>query len=464
LKSTHTLATMAISQAAFMEVHANMLGAGYEQAIDKLDDGTDLLDMTGIGLVPNADAGIAHAEHLASSGDQPVPLALMGTVAGRDWLLQEAVRVIQAAQDLGFVLTIDLVPRRPLAMGNYEMLATVRPERGPRGDYEPPVPPRFDPDTYNWSKAAADSVPVAPAASSLTQHARKIPPMPPTQCDAEACEVGCACPGDCIAAGRAAGLTPADLEPVEIRVRISAEVISGMKLRLGIEKNIEVIQEALTMLNWASEEKAAGRVILSAAPDGTRVVRLAMECLNTEASVAGLTAKPATDEACPVDGATHWIRRYVFDVTRGEAFEIASGYWVIHDDHIASKAASDARISELQADLSERDTRIASMRAEWGAEVAALTERAEKARAWSAGMQCRLNAAESRAHAAEADAKRLDWMIYKQGIVGWTRDGDSCRVWVAHDEYGNAQPATSSDDWFYFPRAAIDAAMKEQDQ
>jgi hypothetical protein len=174
LKSTHTLATMAISQTAFMEVHANMLGAGYENAIDKLDDGTDLLDMTGIGLVPNADEGIAHAEHLTSSSDQPVPLALMGTAAGRDWLLQEAVRVIQAAQDLGFVLTIDLAPRRPLAMGNYEMLATVRPARGPRGDYEPPVPPGFDPDTYNWRKAAADSAPVAPASSYLTQHAVQL--------------------------------------------------------------------------------------------------------------------------------------------------------------------------------------------------------------------------------------------------------------------------------------------------
>lgn len=171
MKSTHTLATMAVSQAAFMEIHANLLGAGYDHAIHKQGDGTDLLDMTGICLVPNADDGIAHAEHLTSSSDQPVPLALMGTVAGRDWLLQEAVRVIQAAQDLGFVLTIDLAPRRPLSMGNYEMMAMVRPARGPRGDYEPQTPPGFNPDTYDWSKAAADSKPIAPAHSYLTSHA-----------------------------------------------------------------------------------------------------------------------------------------------------------------------------------------------------------------------------------------------------------------------------------------------------
>ena len=178
MKTTYTLATMAVSQASFMEVHAKLLGAGYDHAIYKKDDGTDLLDMTGIGLVPNADAGIAHAEHMASDSDQPVPLALMGTVAGRDWLLQEAVRVIQAAQDLGFVLTIDLAPRRPLAMGNYEMLATVRPDRGPRGDYEPPLPPGFDPDTYNWRNAAADSTPVAPASSYLTKHAMQPYALP----------------------------------------------------------------------------------------------------------------------------------------------------------------------------------------------------------------------------------------------------------------------------------------------
>ncbi len=165
---------MAVSQAAFMEIHANLLGAGYEHAIAKEADGTDMLDMTGIGLVPNADDGVAHAEHLTSSGDHPVPLALMGTVAGRDWLLQEAVRVIQAAQDLGFVLTIDLAPRRPLAMGNYEALATVWPARGLRGDYEPPLPESFDPDAYDWRKAEADSKPIASASTQVSCNVQKV--------------------------------------------------------------------------------------------------------------------------------------------------------------------------------------------------------------------------------------------------------------------------------------------------
>lgn len=163
---------MAVSQAAFMEIHANLLGAGYEHAIAKEEDGTDMLDMTGIGLVPNDNSGPAHAEHM-DAGDLPIPPGFVGTSAGRDWLLQEAVALMQAAQDMGFVLTIDLVSRRPLAMGNHEALATVRPARGPRGKYEPPVAPGFDPDSYDWSRAAAESRPIRTVQSALTCHARK---------------------------------------------------------------------------------------------------------------------------------------------------------------------------------------------------------------------------------------------------------------------------------------------------
>lgn len=160
---------MAVSQAAFMEIHANLIGAGYEHAIEKDADGTDMLDMTGIGLVPNDDNGPAHAEHMAAGDGSPAPLKLMGTVAGRDWLLREAVRLMEAAQDLGFVLTIDLVPRRPLAMGNYEAQAAVWPVRGPRGDYEPPLPPSFDPDAYDSGKPR----PIRQAQSEVSYYARK---------------------------------------------------------------------------------------------------------------------------------------------------------------------------------------------------------------------------------------------------------------------------------------------------
>ncbi len=46
----------------------------------------------------------------------------------------------------------------------------------------------------------------------------------------------------------------------------------------------EVMQEALTLLNWAAEEKNRGRVILSARPDGSDVERLAMGSLALDAA------------------------------------------------------------------------------------------------------------------------------------------------------------------------------------
>ncbi len=65
----------------------------------------------------------------------------------------------------------------------------------------------------------------------------------------------------------------------EIRVQIDDRLIEDLKKMLGLKKNTEVIQEALTMLNWAAQEKMEGRVILSSHPDGTSVVRLAMRSL-----------------------------------------------------------------------------------------------------------------------------------------------------------------------------------------
>ena len=48
---------------------------------------------------------------------------------------------------------------------------------------------------------------------------------------------------------------------------------------LGIRTTTHVVQEAMTLLNWAVEERQRGRVILSALPDGSDVERLAMRSL-----------------------------------------------------------------------------------------------------------------------------------------------------------------------------------------
>ena len=66
---------------------------------------------------------------------------------------------------------------------------------------------------------------------------------------------------------------------VEVFVRVERSVMTALKERLGLELSTEVVQEALTMINWAADEKMKGRVILSATEEGFEVVQLAMECL-----------------------------------------------------------------------------------------------------------------------------------------------------------------------------------------
>lgn len=46
-----------------------------------------------------------------------------------DFIKEQADRFIEFVSDMGFVLTVELKPKQPLAMGNYEMVADVRPAR-----------------------------------------------------------------------------------------------------------------------------------------------------------------------------------------------------------------------------------------------------------------------------------------------------------------------------------------------
>lgn len=66
----------------------------------------------------------------------------------------------------------------------------------------------------------------------------------------------------------------------EIRLQVPDDLMAKLKRNLGLRSNKEVIEEALTMLSWASDEKDRKRVILSATPDGTDITRLAMKSLN----------------------------------------------------------------------------------------------------------------------------------------------------------------------------------------
>lgn len=57
------------------------------------------------------------------------------------------------------------------------------------------------------------------------------------------------------------------------------------------------------------------------------------------------------------------------------------------------------------------------------------------------------------------DTERLDYMIQREAYVGWTKDGERCRVFKREEEDG-AVPVCGWPNFFDDGRQAIDAAMR----
>lgn len=66
---------------------------------------------------------------------------------------------------------------------------------------------------------------------------------------------------------------------VELRMKIDDGFIGNLQTKLKTTVATDIVREALTIFNWAVQERERGRVILSADPDGKNVVRLAMPVL-----------------------------------------------------------------------------------------------------------------------------------------------------------------------------------------
>lgn len=66
---------------------------------------------------------------------------------------------------------------------------------------------------------------------------------------------------------------------MELRMQVDNEFVGYLQDKLRVRATTDVVREALTILNWAVDERGRGRVILSATPDGQNVVRLAMPVL-----------------------------------------------------------------------------------------------------------------------------------------------------------------------------------------
>lgn len=70
----------------------------------------------------------------------------------------------------------------------------------------------------------------------------------------------------------------------DLRLRIDDAFVGRLRETLGVTSNTDVMQEALTLLSWAVEEKERGRLILSTNQDGKQVERLAMRTLSVLSS------------------------------------------------------------------------------------------------------------------------------------------------------------------------------------
>jgi hypothetical protein len=65
----------------------------------------------------------------------------------------------------------------------------------------------------------------------------------------------------------------------DIRIQVPDDFITPLREKLKLT-NAEVVEEALTMLGWAVEERERGRLVLSADTKGKNVERLAMRSLS----------------------------------------------------------------------------------------------------------------------------------------------------------------------------------------
>lgn len=63
-------------------------------------------------------------------------------------------------------------------------------------------------------------------------------------------------------------------------MQIDNEFVGNLQKELKVQKATDVVREALTILNWAVQERKKNRTILSANTQGKEVVRLAMPSLD----------------------------------------------------------------------------------------------------------------------------------------------------------------------------------------
>lgn len=82
----------------------------------------------------------------------------------------------------------------------------------------------------------------------------------------------------------------------ELRLQIDDRFLRDLRINLRSNaKATEIVRDALTLYNWAAEERANGRLILSSKPDGSDFARLVMPALEQAAPPAIRHLEPDSD-------------------------------------------------------------------------------------------------------------------------------------------------------------------------
>jgi hypothetical protein len=68
----------------------------------------------------------------------------------------------------------------------------------------------------------------------------------------------------------------------EVRVQIPDDVIQKLQEKMGGNPKVtDIARDALTLFNWAVDERSKGRLVLSSSDDGDKINRLAMPSLES---------------------------------------------------------------------------------------------------------------------------------------------------------------------------------------
>ena len=73
----------------------------------------------------------------------------------------------------------------------------------------------------------------------------------------------------------------------DVRLQIPDDVVKSIQEKIGSNvKATDIARDAITLYNWAVEERAKGRVVLSSNADGEQMTRLAMPSIEKAAAKA----------------------------------------------------------------------------------------------------------------------------------------------------------------------------------